>query len=215
MRGPVCILALPVLLSSAVILDRIAVIAGTHAIKLSDIDRDVRLTQFINEEPLNLSAANKHAAAERLITQDIIRQAIITGGYRRPPDSDGAALVTQLRRDRFSNSDQRMREALRHYGLTEAELQERLLWQTTVLQFIDQRFRAGVIVADEDIRKYYAEHAAALRKEYPNDRTLEELTPKIKATIQAERINENFDQWLDQTRQGYRVEYKPEAFDKP
>lgn len=213
MRGAACILAVPLLLSGAVILDRIAVIAGTHAIKLSDIDRDVRLTQFINGEPLNLSVANRRAAAERLITQDIIRGAIISGGYRRPPDSEGAELVAQLRRDRFGNSDPRIREALRRYGLTEKELQERLLWQVTVLQFINQRFRAGVIVTDEDIRNYYAQHAAALQKAYPKERTLEELTPKIREAIEGERINQNFDQWLDQTRQGYRVEYKEEAFE--
>jgi hypothetical protein len=213
MRGLACLFVLSFLLSGAVILDRIAVIAGTHAIKVSDIDRDLRLTEFINREPLNLSAANKRAAAERLITQDIIRQAIISGGYRRPQESEGAVLTVQLRQDRFGKSDQRMREALRQYGLTEPELQERLLWQITVLQFINQRFRVGVIVTDEDIRNYYGQHAADLLKQYPNDKTLEELTPKIKAAIEGERVDQNFDQWLDQSRQGYRVEYKQEAFE--
>jgi len=214
MRGPVCIFALPLLLSGAVILDRIAVIAGNHAIKLSDVDRDVRLTEFINGEPLKLSTADKRAAAERLITQDIIRQAIITGGYRRPPDSEGADLLAQIRRDRFGNSDRRMREALERYGVTEAELQERLLWQITVLQFINQRFRAGVIVTSEDVRNYYAQHAAELRKEYPHA-SLEVMTPKIKDAIEGERVNKNFDDWLDQTRQGYRVDYEQGAFESP
>jgi peptidyl-prolyl cis-trans isomerase SurA len=190
MRFLGCILAFVSLLPAAVILDRIAVIAGTHAIKTSDIDRDIRLTQFINREPLHVNAATKHEAAERLITQDIIRQEIITGGYRRPPEEEAIALEAQLRRDRFENSDQRFRAALHPYGLTEPELRERLLWQLTVLQFIDQRFRAGVVVTDE-----------------------EAPTPKLRAAIEAERINKNFNDWLDQARQNYRVEYKQEAFE--
>jgi hypothetical protein len=185
-----CITALSSLLSGAVVLDRIAVIAGTHAIKTSDIDRDLRLTQFINREPLHINPAAKREAAERLITQDIIRQEIITGGYRRPPEAEAIALETQLSRDRFENSEQGLGEALHRYGLTEPELRERLLWQITVLQFIDQRFRAGVVVTDD-----------------------EAPTAKIKATIEAERINQNFNDWLDQARQNYRVEYKQEAFE--
>lgn len=183
-------LALPLLLSGAVVLDRIAVIAGTHAIKTSDIDRDIRLTQFINGESLHITPGAKRESAERLITQDIIRHEIITGGYRRPPQEAAIALEAQLRRDRFENSEQRFREALHQYGLTEPELREQLLWQITVLQFIDQRFRAGVVVTDE-----------------------EAPTPRLKAAIEAERINKNFNDWLDQARQGYRVEYKQEAFE--
>ncbi len=213
MRGLAFIFVFSMLLAGAVVLDRIAVIAGTHAIKTSDIDRDLRLTQFINRESLNISSAAKREAAERLITQDIIRQEIVAGGYRRPPDTEGVELEAQLRRDRFGNSDQHMREALQRYGLTEAELRERLLWQITVLQFIDQRFRAGVVVTDEDIQNYYHQHAAELQKQEPKDSSLEALAPKIKATLEGERIDQNFNEWLDQARRGYRVEYKQEAFE--
>jgi hypothetical protein len=213
MRGPGFIFALSTLLSGAVVLDRIAVITGTHVIKTSDLDRDIRLTEFLNREPLKITSAAKHEAAERLITQDIIRQEIIAGSYQRPPEAEGAALEVQLRRDRFGNSSQRMHEELQKYGLTEGELRDRLLWQITVLQFINQRFRAGVVVTDEDIRNYYEQHAAELRKQQPSPIAMEALAPKIKETIEGERINQSFNQWLDQTRQGYRVEYKQEAFE--
>ena len=201
------------LLSGAVVLDRIAVIAGTHVIKTSDIDRDIRITQFLNREPLNITTANKREAAERLITQDIIRQEIITGAYQRPPESEGSVLEVQLRRDRFGNSSQRMHEELQKYGLTEGELRDRLLWQITVLQFINQRFRAGVVVTDEDIKNYYEQHAAELRKQQPSAIALEALAPKIKEAIEGERINQSFNQWLDQTRRDYRVEFKQQAFE--
>ena len=119
----------------------------------------------------------------------------------------------QLRRDRFGNSSQRMHDELQKYGLTEGELRDRLLWQTTVLQFINERFRAGVVVTDDDIRNYYEQHAAELRKQQPNGSALEALASKIKEVLEGERINQSFNEWLDQTRQGYRVEYKQEAFE--
>ena len=213
MRGLVSIFALSSLLSAAVVLDRIAVVAGTNVIKTSDIDRDIRLTEFLNREPLKITSTDKHEAAERLITQAIIRQEVITGAYQRPPEAEGATLEVELRRDRFANSSQRMHDELQKYGLTEGELRDRLLWQITVLQFINQRFRAGVVVTDEDIRNYYQQHAAELRKQQPGAIALEALAPKIKETIEGERINQSFNEWLDQTRRDYRVEFKQEAFE--
>src|SRR5580698_7161744 len=116
MRALLPILFFPVLLlgevlSGAVVLDRIAVVAGTHVIKTSDIDRDIRLTDFLNRAPLNFSANAKRESAERLITQQLIRDEIVSGGYRRPPESEAAELEAQLLRDRFGGSRQRLREA--------------------------------------------------------------------------------------------------------
>jgi hypothetical protein len=207
----VFILIFATLLPGAEVLDRIAVIAGTHAIKLSDIERDIRLTQFLNREPLKITSAARHDAAERLITQEIIRQEIVTGLYRRPPETDATALVAQIRRERFGNSIQAMAAALEKYGLTEPRLRERLLWQITVLQFINQRFRAGVVVTDDDVKTYYVQHAAELRKQDSKDVNLEAAASEIKSLLEGQRIDAAFNDWLDQTRKDYRVEYKQEA----
>jgi peptidyl-prolyl cis-trans isomerase SurA len=196
-----------------VILDRIAVTAGTHVIKLSDIERDIRLTDFLNRAPLSFNASAKRESAERLITQQIIRDEIANGGYRRPPESEATQLEDQIRRDRFSNSEQRLRGGLQTYGLTEAQLQQQLLWQITVLQFINQRFRAGVVVTDDAVRDFYDEHYAELRKQYPKDNSLEALEPKIREMLEGRQINQAFDDWLDQARKNEKVEFKEGAFE--
>jgi hypothetical protein len=213
MRGAVWILSLAPLLSGAVILDRIAAVAGTHVIKLSDIDRDIRLTDFLNRTTLDLNASAKHEAAERLIAQQIIRDEIVSGGYRRPPESRAAELEAQLLRDRFGGSEQRVHEALQRYGLSEVELRNQLLWQITVLQFIDQRFRGGIVVTDEEVRDFYDEHWAELRKQYPKDNSLEALEPKIRTMLEGQRINRAFNDWLDDARKNLKVEFKPGAFE--
>lgn len=213
MLAPIYVFGVTVLLSGPVILDRIAVIAGTHAIKSSDIDRDIRLTDFLNQAPLNFSPSAKREAAERLIAQQIIRDEIANGGYRRPPESEAAQLEMELTRDRFGGSEPRLLDALRKYGLTEPMLREHLLWQITVLQFIDQRFRGGIMVSDEDLRNYYDQHLAELRAQYPKDNSFEALAPKIRTTLEGEQINQNFNAWLDQMRKSDRVEFKQGAFE--
>jgi peptidyl-prolyl cis-trans isomerase SurA len=212
MRCAVYLLVLSYALPAAVVLDRIAVIAGKHVIKESGIERDLRLTEFLNGQPLDLSPAAKRQSAERLIDQDIIRQEIATGNYQRPSESEASELLDRLRRDRFGGSDSRLREALARYGLTEDDLREQLLWQLTVLRFIDQRFRVGVLVTDEEVHAYCEQHPSELRRQYPNAGNCEALAPKIKSSLEGERINQNFNEWLAQARKSERIEYKREAF---
>ena len=213
MRLVICIFAVSALLSGAVVLDRIAVIAGTHVIKLSDIDRDIRLTDFLNNEPLSFNSTAKRQAAERLITQQILRDEIVSGGYRRATDEQAAGLEADLRRDRFGGSGQRLRQALERDGLSEAQLHAQLLWQLTVLQFINQRFRAGAVVTPEEVRDYYDEHYAELQKKYPKDNSLEAMEPVIRPMLENQQINQDFNEWLDQARKNERVQFKDGAFE--
>jgi hypothetical protein len=198
--------------SAVVVLDRMAAIVGKHVVKTSDIDWDLRVTAFLNREPLDFSSQAKRKSAERLIDQEIIRQEIVTGNYRRAPDSDAAALEAQLKRDRFGGSDQRMRAELQRYRITEDQLRVQLLWQLTVLRFIDERFRPAVIVTDEEVRAYYDQHLADVRRQYPDNSSFEALEPKIRSLLEGQRINENFNQWLEQARKRARIESKQEAF---
>ncbi len=212
LRRAILLLTFTGTLPSAVVIDRVAVIVGKHVIKSSDIHRDLRLTQFMNREQVSLNTDAMHKAAERLIDQTIIRDEIARGGYRRPSDSDVDDLVNQLRQDRFGGADARLREELSRYGLSESQLREQLLWQLTVLRFIDQRFRAGVLVADEDLRTYYDQHLADLKRDFPQENSLEALEPKIRTSLEGERINQNFVGWLEETRKGNRIEYREGAF---
>lgn len=198
--------------SAVVVLDRMAVIVGRHVIKTSDIDWDLRVTTFLNREPLSVNPQAMRQSAERLIDQEIIRQEIVSGNYRRPLESDATTLETQLKRDRFGGSDVRMRDELQRYRITESQLRAQLLWQLTVLRFIDQRFRPAVIVTDEEARAYYDQHLAELRHQYPADNSFEALEPKVRTLVEGQRINENFNQWLEQARKGTRIEYRQEAF---
>lgn len=212
MRSATAMLFLSAVVHGAVVLDRMAAVVGKRVIKTSDIERDLRVTEFLNREQLNLSPKAKHQSAERLIDQEIIRQEVATGSYRRTTEREADAVEKQLLKDRFGGSEPRLREELTHYGLTEEQLSEQLSWQLTVLGFIDQRFRPGVYVTDEEVRAYYDQHLPELRRQYPANSSFETLQSKVRSLVEGERINQNFTEWLDQARKRYRIEYREEAF---
>lgn len=201
------LLALALQPSGAIVLDRIAVVVGKRAIKSSDIDRDLRVTAFLNRGPVDTSGDSKHKAAERLIDQQIIRQEIATGDYPRASDSDAAGLLGQIRTTRFAGSDVRLKAELTRYGLTETQLQDQLLWQLTVLRFIGERFRPGVQVPDEDVRKYYDEHLAGLKRQYPKDNSYDALEAQIRQSLEGEITNKQFEAWLDQAHKRIWIEF--------
>jgi hypothetical protein len=152
-------------LRGAVVIDRIAVIVDKRVIKLSDIQRDLRVTAFLNRAPLRINPDAMHKSAERLIDQALIAEEIARGGYTSAPESDADAMLKQLERDRFGGSEARLRQELARYGLSESQLREQLLWQLTVLRFIDDRFRAGVQCGDEAaVDKNFNDWLAEARK---------------------------------------------------
>ena len=97
--------------------------------------------------------------------------------------------------------------------MTEAEFREQLLWQITVLQFIDERFRGGAVVTLDEVRDFYDGRYVELSKQYPKDNSFETLEPKIRTTLEGQRINQAFNDWLDQARKSETVEFKPGAFE--
>jgi len=200
------------LLSGAVVIDRIVVVVNKHAVKLSDIQRDLRLTEFMNREPADLSLSKMKAAADRLIDQAIIRDEIARGGYHRPSENDADTLVKHLVRDRFGGSDARLRDDLARYNTTGAELRAQYLFQLAVLSFIDQRFRPGVQVTDDDVQSYYNQHLAELKRKYPKNYTLATLQNSIRSTIEGEHVNQLFTTWLDEARAKAHIVYVEGAF---
>jgi len=81
-----------------------------------------------------------------------------------------------------------------------------------VLNFIDQRFRPGVLVNDDDVRKYYDSHLDQLKKQHPRDFSFEKLAPEIRTLLEGEQVNKQFDAWLDESRKNARIQYLNGAF---
>ena len=124
----------------AEIVDRVALVVGKTVFTESEILDAVLLTEFLNDEPLDTSAAKRRSAAEHLIDQELLRNEIKVTGFLPPAPSEADQLLQQLIRRRF-HGEAEYRAALQPYGVAEDQLKQQLLWQLTLVRFTDFRFR--------------------------------------------------------------------------
>ncbi|MFL6352444.1 MAG: hypothetical protein ACJ74Z_11420 [Bryobacteraceae bacterium] len=194
------------LLGWAVILDRIAIVIENRIVKESDIKREIRVTSFLNNEPPDLSLPSEKRAANRLIDQVFIRREIEIGDYPQATLQEADQQLDKLKNERFKTGAG-FEEALHRYHLTPLDLRTQFQWQLTVLRFIDVRFKPAVLITDDEIEKYYRDHAAALRREYPSKSTSNDLRAQIREILTSEKVNQQFFAWLDEQRKGTKVQF--------
>ncbi len=169
------------------VVDRVAVVVGKQVFTESEVDEDLRLTQFLNREPLDSSPAARRAAAEHLVDQQLIRRELDLSGFGPPPANQADGLLRSFRQERFHSAAE-YHAALAHYGITESELKARLLWQLTAVRFIDFRFGTQRPEADGQS----ADRAAA--------------------DAPVSTADQQMDAWLKQARSDTKITFKPEAF---
>lgn len=189
------------------IIDRIAVIVGSSIVKDSDIERDLRVTYFLDGAPLDLGTESRKKATKRLIDQVFIRREIRLGDYPAATPEEAGQQLDSLKKQRFKTNSA-YQDALRRYGLTEADLRTEFQWQITVLRFIDARFKPAVLISDAEVERYYGEHRDALEREHPSKASLEDLQEEIRETLTGEKVNQLFFSWLDEQRQGVKIQFR-------
>jgi hypothetical protein len=202
MRRLLALLLLTQCAAWAVIIDRIAIIVGNSIVKDSDIDRDLRVTAFLNGQPLDLGDAARKKAAGRLIDQVFIRREIRIGDYATATLQEADQQLGDLKKQRFK-TDAAFEQSLRRYGLTELDLRTLFQWQLTVLRFIDVRFKAAVLVTDDEVAAYYHAH--------PSKASLDDMRDKIRDILTGERVNKLFFAWLDEQRKDVKIRFREES----
>lgn len=195
--------------ASATIIDRIAIVVNKHIIKDSNIERDIRVTDFLNRAPLSFSDAARRKAADRLMTQDFIRREIRIADYPTATPQQAEKELNDLIAQRFK-SRAAFEDTLRRYGLTKTELEMYFQWQLTVLDFIAARFKPAVNITGNEVTAYYDAHAAALAKQYP-DKSPAELRREARQILSGEQVNQQFYSWLDQQRKSATIQYLEEG----
>ncbi len=124
----------------AEIIDRIVVSVGNQVVTASEVRRDIQMAAFLNGVEPDFSPDSRHKATERLIEQKLIRKEMEVGRYPGPSTAETEPLLQQVREQRFKSNEEYL-QALQKYGISEPDLKAQLLWQLTLLRFIDFRFR--------------------------------------------------------------------------
>lgn len=199
----------------AVIIDRIAVVVGNQVITESEMDQEIRLTAFLNNEPVKITPETKRQAADRLIEQKLVSRELVWSRYNVPSEAQVKPMLESLIKDRFHGSEAELRSALEKYGITEQDLKDYLLWRVTLLRFIDFRFRPGILVTDQEIQEYYNDTILPLEKAAHPGRqvpTLEDMRGRIEQVLTERRIDQQLDDWLKRARERAAIEFREGAF---
>jgi hypothetical protein len=131
---------------SGAIIDRIAVTVDKQVVTESDVIRYLRVAAFLDQKPVDLSAASRREAAGRLVDQILILHEAADSHFTLPVKEDAPDLV-DLQKPQFG-SDEAYRAALAKYQISEADLADHLLAGLKALRFTDLRFRPEIQIAD-------------------------------------------------------------------
>ncbi len=109
------------------VLDRVAVTIGNQVITQSDIDSEIRMTAFLNDQPPEFTAKAKREAAQRLVEQKLVGREMELGRYGEGAEPEADAMLEKLEKSRSRNKTE-FDQALRQAGITQKELLNHLLW---------------------------------------------------------------------------------------
>jgi len=194
----------------AEIIDRIAISVGNQVITEGQVGEELRLTAFLNHEKLDLSIAERKKAAGRLIEQALVKRDLDLSRYPVPTAGDADASLKDVQTSYATESH--YQQMLQEYGISEEALKRRLLWQLTLLRFVDFRFRPGIQIPEADVKTYYDQELAKWKQQgvelVP---TLEDSQSKIEEILTQQRIDQALDTWLAETRKQVTINYLDEA----
>jgi hypothetical protein len=204
-------LAAAVLLPAEIV-DRVAVAVGNRVITTTDIERDIRVTAFLNGVKPDLGPKEKRAAADRLTDQLLIRVEFENSGYAMPDPKEAEPMLESLKKGRFPTAAD-YQAALNEYGITEQQIKDALLWQRAFLLFVDERFRPAIQVDEKEIAEYFAKEVAPKAREARpgKEPTIDEFRTQIEDAIAGKRVDEELSNWLAAKRRT-RILIFPEAF---
>jgi hypothetical protein len=192
------------------IIDRIAITVGNQVITAAQVEEEIRLTAFLNHEKPDFSAAERKKAAGRLIEQALIKRDMDLSRYPLPGTGEAAASWSDVKLSYAPES--LYQQKLHEYGITEDALERRLIWQLTLLRFIDYRFRPAIQIPEADVKTYYDQELAKWKQQdLQSVPTWEDSLAKIEEILTQQRIDQALDTWMAETRKQVTINYVDEA----
>lgn len=192
--------------SQGVPLDRLVAVVNETVILESDVDQELRMAAF---RPL--LDVSRNVSREQLLERLINRTLILQQAHLQPEeeitDQQVAEQFVALRKDipacktYHCETDAGWEKFVADQGCTIAELTKYWRERMEVLRFIEDRFRSGIEINQDEIREYYektllpqyaSEHATAPK--------LETISNRIQEILLQQRVNSLLADWLKSLR---------------
>lgn len=196
--------------SASTSLDHVVAAVNNRPILASDITDQIQLSVLEPEE----GALTPQRALEELISQALVQQQI-RQQEALAIEAHPGEIETRLNEIRSSlpscvragcASANGWNRFLDERQLTERRVRAYLKFRIEILNFIEQRFRAGISLDDEEVQSYYREHLLPQYRAGEKPPTLESVSKLIQEILLEQRVNDLFDDWLNNLRQEGDVE---------
>jgi hypothetical protein len=188
-------------------LDRVVAVVNGHAILTSDLSNEIELS-ILEPNPGEPGIETPQEALQRLIARTLIRQQIREEDEQAlvPTQDEISTRLTELRKQLpacvHANcaTDAGWKSFLEVHGLTDRQVRAYLRNRIQTLRFIEQRFRQGIHISQEEIEAYYRD---TLLPQYPPGQTappLDRVSARIEEILLQQRVTGLFSGWLDNLR---------------
>ena len=195
-----------VLPASCEIIDRIAASVGNRVITASDLDRQIRVAAFSDGVKPDFSPEHKKATVNAMIEQKLVESELANSRYPMPDPAELVPAIDKFRKEHFKDEAD-YQASLAAYGITEDDFKELLLWQRTLILFIQVRFETGVQLGAGEVEDYFTNTVkpAAEAARPGQIITLEDFRDQIERTLTGRKADAQMDQWLRDVRRRTNV----------
>lgn len=174
---------------------------------------DLQLADAMNTIMASDSSSSKRSRSEtiaHLIDLELMRQELNNFSLSSEDENRIEERIQSLRKANSSKGG--LETLLARFGLHESELLSYLRLESSILKFVDFRFRPFATVSSEEIQHYYEETLTPqLQKAKLKIPSLKEVSGKIEEILQEEKINAALEKWIEDIRRNSRIEYFEEG----
>ena len=205
-----------------IVLDRVVAVANRQAILASDIDDEIRLS-VLDAARSGQTELTRQRALDQLISRALIQQQIRRDDLQavEPSQDEVQARLQDLRRElpecvhQNCASDAGWSAFLSSHHLTQERVAAYLRYRLEILGFIEQRFRSGIHIPQQDIENYYRNTLLPQYKPGEEAPSLERVAPRIEEILLQQQVTALFDEWLRNLRNQGDVEVLDPSLENP
>jgi len=195
-----------------VVLDRAVAVVNKQVILTSDLDDEMRLS--VLEPNRGAGELTAQQAIEQLIARTLIEQQIRQEDMQAiaPTQEEVKARLEALRQElpacvnENCLSGEGWKAFLTAHGLTPERVESYLRYRLEILAFIEQRFRQGIQISQQQIETYYHDTLLPQYKSGETAPPLAEVASRIQEILLEQQVNTLFDNWLSNLRQQGSIE---------
>jgi hypothetical protein len=196
----------------AEIVDRIAASVDSRVITRSEVELQIRVAAFQDGAKPDLSPKHKRETLETMIDQKLIQRDLQNSRYPLPDPAELIPLVDQFKREHYPGDGQ-YAKALAEYGISDKDFRDLLLWEKTLVAFIEVRFASTAQLTTQEITDYFEKTVKpAAEAAHPGQQVrLEDYRSQIEEKLAGDRANMQMEAWLGGARRRAQIVIHEEA----